>query len=526
MASSTRRLYRALLRATAPLMKEENKVFWNSMVDHSALNLSSFHVYSSCKLFRAFLKINPHKALQIGFRDASVANVRDEELDKLMTMLPALFRVVRTVTVIDSYKSRNRASRSLLDGALLISRLNTKGPGATAEAMDAEISACVDRMVADLEKELGDICGSSPRRTVDVLKAYNRVRQRKLHTMDNDIVVIDKLFYQLGYKSNSAIVSAILFVEVLRRLVSLSATSNNPNYLCDGIPFPKKFMARVTEVAAPPTTSTRASSASASAETATSPPSDQTVTIADLTGTTWISDYASTSGLQELSLRYNALGGFLEAVKMDGDGYIPKGELSWRFELDANTDAPLALNQPRRGQIQVAREGFTDPSFVPATMTLLRTDSAVGRSAGSATARKVLEIAIKSTPEAEEVLSLRCVPALDLDNCLLSFNAKGCAGPVTPSSYVEMIRKAFGTTNSVGALERAALRVATGDSVIARISGDISTQIMRNSAESGGGGGEGGNVLDSFYWLSVRKLFESSNSSSRRDPSSNNSRNK
>ena len=513
-------------------------MFWNNMVDHNILNLSSFQAYSS-KLFRAFLKVNPHKALQIGFRDASVANVRDEELDKLISLLPALFRVVRTVTVIDSYKSRNRASRSLLDGALLISRLNTKGPGATAEAMDAEISACVGRMVADVEKELlaisisanasasasGSVSGQ--RRTVDVLKAYNRVRQRKLHTMDSDIVVIDKLFFHLGYKSNSAIVSAILFCEVLRRLPLFSDGS----FLCEGIPFPKKFMARVREVSPPPPPSPGAGAGAAAAEktspSSPSPPSDQHVTLAELTGTTWISDYASTSGLQELSLQYNSLEGAVEAIKMDGDEYIPKGKLSWRFEINpSNPDAPLALDEPMKGQIQVAREGFMDPSLVPATMTLMRTDSAVGRSAETASLspRKVLEISIKSAPEADEMLSLRCVPARDLHSCLLSFNAKGCAGPVSPSAYVEMIRKAFGTTNSVGALERAALRVATGDSVIARISGDLSSQIMRRGSAESEGRGEGGSMHDSFYWLSVCRAFDSSNS--RRDPGSNSSRNK
>lgn len=491
---SVRRIYRLLLKATKPIFADKHRSFLNGLIDSLALNLQQFHVHANSSLFRAIIRVNPRKAIRMGFQEPMNNLVAAEELDKLFKMLPMILRIVKTVKVIDNYRERT-SPKSLLDGALLVSKLNTKGADIEGRAVDDRINACITRMVSEVEAECKLLLkDQSTLRVVDKIKAFNRVRRRKVTVVDDDI------FYDLGYKNNNAIVSTIVFCEVLKQMDRTSSS-----YIVDCIPFPKKFMARITPAADP-------NAAALSSETSAAPSgsSFSSLSVEALTYGSWISDYPSSAGLQEIKIRYNATEGFLEAIKADGDEYIPKDQITWRFEhLDESE--PIPYDTKINGQIQVAREGYTDPVFLSAVFTLRSMESNIGK---RPTHSRVAEIVVESQSETDEAFSLRCVQTSDLSRCLISFNANGCAGPVTPSTYVEMIRKVFGSSNSIGTLERAALRVATHNSIIARMSGDISSSLMRAAGTADEQLDD--NISSSFYWLNVRKIFETATRSRRK----------
>ena len=129
---TSKRLYRLLVRTAAPLLAPRHRDFLSHLIDTQVLNLHAFNCYDTNTVFRTLLKLNPRKAVQMGFRrpspnhvdvgggsDVSAHNLdgsgsigggeagslaaASEDLDRLFAMLPTILRAVRTCNLLDRF---------------------------------------------------------------------------------------------------------------------------------------------------------------------------------------------------------------------------------------------------------------------------------------------------------------------------------------------------------------------------------------------------------------------------------------
>ena len=523
------RLFRVLLKATDPLSSPAHRSFLLQLIDSEVLPLSSLRVFQiNTSEIRGMVRDGYlRKAISTGFREGGSS----EDLDALLKLMPNLLRASNTAKEIDNYWDESKGkAKSLLDGALLVLKLiNSRVSEGHAQAVRAALDVIAEAVAKECSSMLSE---NGYLRAVDFLKAYNRVRSRLQCELSPEMSKLDDFFDTLGGGvRSSSLPASITFIEVMRRVVELEVPGVEPKFSVEGMALPKMFLSRINFGSRAASTSALITSISAPSSSA-SGVVPRSINLSALASTTWLANYSQSTGLQELRLRYDEVEGFLEAVKIDSDQFVPKDKVTWRLE-HPDPEKPLQLDTPMKGQVQVAHEGFTDPVFQPASFVLTMSQSPSNRRKQSglseaavqaeADSRRVLEIHIQSPPSSMEQpslrepptvdsLTLRCVPVSDRDlgNVQIGFGASGLAGPVPPSRILEIMRRVFGPSTPLQTLERAGMRVATDRAVIARICADISTHFLTTAS----GGGRSGNISktavgESFYWLAVRKTFES-----------------
>ena len=106
------------------------------------------------------------------------------------------------------------------------------------------------------------------------------------------------------------------------------------------------------------------------------------VSLEELEGT-YVSHFPA--GMQEILLKINHESGYLEAIKLDGDSYVPRGEITWKIALPAMQTKPsvdvdgtvrpkgryLAVGKVFRGELHVAKQGFEDPQLLPCMIEIV-----------------------------------------------------------------------------------------------------------------------------------------------------------
>lgn len=517
------RLFRVILKAIDPLSNPAHRPFLLQLIDSDVLPLSGLRVFQVNTEIRGLVREGYlRSAAAAAFREGS-----SEDLDALLKLMPNLLRASNTAKEIDSYWNEGKGkAKSPVEAVLLVLKLiNARA----SEGHALAVRAALDVIAETVAKECGSmLLENGHLRAVDFLKAYNRVRSRLQSSPE--MSKLDQFFDSLGGGVRSSSLPAnITFLEVMRRVVDLKVPGVEPKFSVEGVALPKMFLSRINFGSRVAPASALISSVSAASD------APKSINLSALVSTTWLANYSQSSGLQELRLRYDEVEGFLEAVKIDSDQFVPKDKVTWRLE-HADPGQPLQLDTPMKGQVQVAHEGFTDPVFQPASFMLTMSQSPSSRRKQSglseaavqaeADSRRVLEIHIKSPPSSPsssmeqtpaptvDSLSLRCVPVSDRDlgNVLIGFGASGLAGPVPPSRVLEIMRRVFGPSTPLQTLERAGMRVATDRAIIARICADISTYFLTSASSNRGGGGgrvSKASVNESFYWLAVRKTFES-----------------
>ena len=518
------RLFRVILKATDPLSSPAHRPFLLQLIDSDVLPLSGLRVFQINTEIRGLVREGYLRgAISAAFREGS-----SEDLDALLKLMPNLLRSSNTAKEIDNYWNEGKGkAKSPVEAVLLVLKLiNAR----VSEGHAHGVRAALDVIAETVAKECGSMLSENGHlRAVDFLKAYNRVRSRLQSSPE--MSKLDQFFDSLGGGVRSSSLPAnITFLEVMRRVVDLKVPGVEPKFSVEGVALPKMFLSRINFGSRVAPTSALISSVSA----ANGVDASRSLNLSALVSTTWLANYSQSSGLQELRLRYDEVEGFIEAVKIDSDQFVPKDKVTWRLE-HADPGQPLQLDMPMKGQVQVAHEGFTDPVFQPASIMLTMSQSPSSRRRQSglseaavqaeADSRRVLEIHIKSPPSSPsssmeqtpapnvDSLSLRCVPVSDRDlgNVLIGFGASGLAGPVPPSRVLEIMRRVFGPSTPLQTLERAGMRVATDRAIISRICADISTYFLTSASSNRGGGGRvsKASVNESFYWLAVRKTFES-----------------
>jgi len=514
------RLFRTLLKGTRALRKPFAAELLAVCVDLTLTPylspLSGFEVDESRKAealnLHAWTRdglVTPSDALKKAFREG-----KDKDIDRLLELMPVILRYSRAACLIEEYlveQSKNTNSVSLIPASLLVSKL--KYQNERGKRVGEIVESGLQELLVEFKREVGQ-SKYRANRNIDRLKAFNVVIQRKeqnrslgedpCHLVDQ---VLDSNFQ---YSNAMPITFCIVFAEIMERL----------GVKTRGVAFPKRFVTRIFN---PPESSFSSSSSSTKDahidvdvdEDAVAGGKEGTgagaalskyIKVNDLVGR-WIGQYPA--GLQEIEVSYNELEGFVEAKKVDGDLFVPEGEITWRFECLSET---IDVESDKLGQLQIAREGFKSKTFIPCHIKAnVLTPRSIGdfRVNAPVFTELVLDVlddetgdtgfstshsSSKSKSSRSSVKSLHFVRVTDLDRCLVSF-LLGSVSLLTPLQYLDFVKRT-GMEMQDSSI-RKILKSASSDDVVARLSGNLAAMYERSDK-----------LGDYTYWTSVRRLFD------------------
>ena len=318
------------------------------------------------------------------FREGS-----SQDFDRLLAKMPHLLRYTRAGTFVNEYHHRLAALRThkgtnhysdssvCLEGAVLVSKLFYDAKKAVG--LEERITDGFESLVTEVEDKLelyalskGADLGSM--RVVDKIKAYNMVLRdrealRSQQVSEDKIVhLVDQILdASQAYTFALPIAHSVVFNEVMRRL-GVDAV---------GVTFPRVFMSRImTQEPYEPVRTASSPRSEGDCEGSEQPRLPLYINVEELEGS-YVSHFPA--GMQEILVKVNHESGFLEATKVDGDSYVPRGEISWKIALPALEPKPsvdvdgivrpegryLAVGKILRGELQVAKEGFEDAQLLP-----------------------------------------------------------------------------------------------------------------------------------------------------------------
>jgi hypothetical protein len=366
-----------LLRSQRNSAKLTSKILENLSVDGS---------FSRGALATQALKDG--KSLNDGALATMFREGTSDDLNELLYAMPDLLRYLKAGSHIVEYQNKivslknqgvtgSSDSEQCLEGAILVSKLFYDAK--KAQGLESQITDGFETLVTAVEDKL-EIAALAQggvdvvdMRTLDKIKAYNLVLKERetqrlyQHESEDDRIVhlVDQILDQENAYSFALPIShSIVFNEVMRR-VGVKAV---------GVAFPRVFMSRIVS---------QEETASDAAPTITAAASKVPlyVPLHEIEGV-YVSHFPA--GMQEIHIRGNLATGHLEAVKLDGDDYVPRGEISWKTELppvepstvdEDGSVRPqgryLPVGKVLKGELQVAKEGFTGAQLVPCTVEVI-----------------------------------------------------------------------------------------------------------------------------------------------------------
>jgi hypothetical protein len=440
--------------------------------------------------------MDPVGAIRLGFRTSDEKN-KAVNVDTFLSLLPKLLRYTRAIKIISDYGATKDGERydSMLPGALIISELFYP-PGNSADLEENVEKGIRHLFEASKSELLAATCDLSNEfryeeneekkvfRAIDIIKAFNSAivnssgeasynesprtgqQQQRVHLVD------EALLSRKVYQRAIPITKAIIFCEVVHRL----------GLRAEGVPFPRTFMARAV---------TKEVDEKGDAISAAIKDGVGSFVPADALSGDWLAAYID--GMEEVALSIRpgfveddehtldglnkaltaatasgaktlALGSVLEAVKMDGDTFVPAGEVTWKVQIPSDDlhDASSKRSGFVVGKIygamcKIAKPGFESAMFVPCTMTLIAVTPSVDAD-GSASTRSCLEIVIelsadalgisdddqedrtKSSAESPKSIRLNFIRVSDLNSCLLDVSGNKCI-LLTPSVYHNLLQR-------------------------------------------------------------------------------------
>lgn len=406
MTSLTKFLYRILRTNCKALFLPQNREFLQSSLDscNESIMLLSRGYPISTKL-----SSNPRFELERAFREGVEADVHI-----LFSILPGLLRYSRAAKLIEQHFQEMRQQKKkkdknpsyiddprLLPGAMLISKLYYNEKELVQRALEPSVRKGIEDLAkafrtelewqfkerSKVEKSMNQE-STSKATTVDkrrsqifaLIKALEATIQqqeaRRLKDTSDDAqpqLLLDQILQPDDiYSYPSPLTYAVLYCSVINSLPNL-------NIEAQGIYFLQRMLTRLV-VKTPAKNLHRAGLIDAEEFVKIGPAQfnrrkdltnvPREVNFVELLGN-WIGFYGE--GMKEVQLSYYKDKRLLQARRMDGDQYLPFGEVAWRMDLSdlCKKSNFLAMNTPYDVLVQIADSGFENPQFVPYTLTLV-----------------------------------------------------------------------------------------------------------------------------------------------------------
>ena len=434
MAPSTKTLYRIMLSNCKELFLRENREFLQAALDACSDTILTLKRGQSImkkfpnnprfELKRTFREgssedINAFfSLLPTIFRYSRAAKLIDQQFKS------------KSINKNNSLRKFNsQDDPNMLSGALLISKLYYNGSELKNRNIDEIVKNGINDISKLLKRELEKILLDrkiiemkateklktemkndnnmtlQDRRRSKILPIINalnitiqKVESRRLkdELLDHEYF-IDQIIqpYNTIYHSTRAmpIIYSILYCSILNTLqqqqhISIEAI---------GIPFPRNFLSRIvvkgsqrnstveaplydkfglpilkhTHTETPTTTSSSSNTGTGNNKRFIKNPQNipTEVNFFHLAGQ-WIGFY--TEGMQEIKIMIDHSKHLLIAYKIDGDKYVPTGEIAWQIDIKdiCKNSNMLKIGVGYRVAVQIAKEGYKQPCFVLYTLTL------------------------------------------------------------------------------------------------------------------------------------------------------------
>lgn len=411
MAPSSKTLYRIMLSNCKEIFYPQNREFLQTSLD--ACSDSILQLSHGTNVLKRFAN-NPKHVLKQAFREGKI-----EDINVFFSLLPCVFRYSRAAKLIEgqfklSVDGKERKERimdatddpNMLSGALLISKLYYNEKQLKERRVDEIVQKGIDEWAAAFKVELEQLLlakqkvdtenakmGNANRNRMSlldkrrsqilpVINALNALilkqEARRLKSNDTEYEqLVDQILQPDSvYSRGMPITYSVVYSAVLNSIQQL-------NVECVGIPFPRNFLSRIvvkdayrygkSSVAYDNFTLSsdqvekRFTKGARKEHTAF--PLQSEVNFFHLLGN-WVGFY--NEGMQEVRLSFNKETQVLEARKLDGDQFVPSGEITWRLDLGriCKKSNLLKVDTPYNVSVQIAQPGFTNPRYVLYTLKI------------------------------------------------------------------------------------------------------------------------------------------------------------
>lgn len=527
-----RRIYRILLKETRAL--RNSKHLSRYAIDGTLAALEP--EIRKLSWGKHVVEISP-AAPTVAIRDAFRRGA-DSDLDTLFSFLPILIRHGRAANLIERFRSAKGVADETFKGCVLISQLGREQSMRETDLMAARIDGIIDRVVSDIEAEIergpqsttdrGLDENESPetRRYINTIKAYNRVMRSTEEV--GDLLDADKGFFvdevlqsQHGAAMSKGmpIVHCVIFCELMRRL----------NISAAGVPFPRKFMARLL-----PTSSPSHDMAPAGAAPTDSQPQPQALPevlpTEALTGTYICKlpisltdaeghNYELPGGMQELVISFDKSQGQLTATYKDSTFFDEMGSVHKDLAWSARVPNKIIVGESVPAELQLASmvdDENQRPKLVPCTFKVVCMDAKqIGDWSPGAPFHMELVLTMDASgsiiegsgdfDNPQEYLTLHFARSRDISRCLLSVSPS--VVPLTPMQFLSFARR-LGFTLTTEHLKRITQQLATSDAIITRMANNlVNTFTARKDTTM---------KSEYMFWRSIAHMFEEFSSANTR----------